>query len=506
MTGRRGGRPRHQKRPGVPPRELALVGLILLNVGFLAFVLGGVRMSGELVGLVLALATLFLLPQWNFGELEGTTSPVIELLKLPLFWLGLGLYGLFFIHAWNVEWQWAVVNGRPVIVTSPPPVPWLPSGLIAPYDESNPLRSMVFYTIPWISCCSAWAGLSTRRSVNYLLNGLAILGAAFAAVALYQHYVHMDKVLGIFPTIPSKLEKDIPFWGTLINQNHAAFYLIMANGLCMGLFLSGLNRELKRFKRTGGAWMLHLGLAVMCTFAVLLAQSRGAIISVALQWLLFILICTLFLVHRYGVRGLVLPGVFIGLAAISGTSFLVNPAIFESQKEEWEDTFDLVENPELEARYYMMRIATDMIRERPWFGYGAGSWRYLHLPHLKDYPEFKTLVNRWPINPETGKRQRKQVTIWFENAHVDLLEYLVDWGVVGCLFPFMAGLWLLYHGLRFIRGWDLGLVAMLITVGVLFMGASFEFHFRIPLVLLVWCLLFTLTIRMVELNARNSAA
>ena len=99
MTG--GSRRRRVKepRPPVPPREWALAGLILTNVLWLSFALGGVRLWGELTALALSLATLFLLPRWNRGEIAGSPSPVMRLLKLPLFWFGLLLMLLFALCA-----------------------------------------------------------------------------------------------------------------------------------------------------------------------------------------------------------------------------------------------------------------------------------------------------------------------------------------------------------------------------------------------------------------------
>ena len=67
LTGRSGGRPIAPERPSVPPRELALVVLILLNILWLSFALGGVRLWGEVTALVLSIGTLFLLPKWRFG-------------------------------------------------------------------------------------------------------------------------------------------------------------------------------------------------------------------------------------------------------------------------------------------------------------------------------------------------------------------------------------------------------------------------------------------------------
>jgi O-antigen ligase len=503
LTGKSKRSRRADGRPPVPPREWTLVALILLNILWLSFALGGVRLWGELTALALSLATLFLLPRWNRGEIQGQQSPVFTLLKLPLFWFGFGLYVYFWIQSWNLAWDWTLVpDGRPKLVSQDPLVPWLPSGLSSPLEESNPVRAMIFYTIPWIACCSAWAGLMTRRSVGLLLHGLALSGLAFALVALRQHFLKLDHILGIFPTVPSKTRVEIPFWGTLINENHAAFYLILANGLCLGLFLSGWHRDIRLFKKGGGAWLLYLSFAIVVSFAVLMAQARGAIGFVVLQWLLFLLICSVFLVRSFGKRGMAFPVTIVALMATLLLTFIVNPKIYERQKKEWVQTFNLMENPELEARYYMMQISWDMIRDKPWYGHGAGGWRYIHFPYKAKYPEFVTERYQWKPNPFTGKREKRKVTMWFQNAHVDLLEYVIEWGIVGCLFPLMAALWLLYRALRSHRGWDAGGITILMTILVVWMGAAVEFHFRIPLVLLAWCLAFTTITKLSELQAR----
>ncbi len=504
LTGRKGGKAIIRERPSVPPRERALVVLVLVNIAWLVFAMGGVKLWGELVALALSISTLLLLPRWNYGELSRSSSPVQSLLKLPLFWLGLGLYVYLFIESWNVAWQWQLIGGRPYFVPAEPRFDFLPKGIVAPFDENNPIRSMIFYTIPWISCCSVWVGLQTRRAVLWMLHGLAWIGLLFAAIALWQYFLHLDRILGLFPALPNREGAKIPFWGTLHNSNHAAYYLMLTTGACLGLFFYGWYRDLRRFKRSGGIWLIYLGLAIVATFAVLMAQARSAIIFVLVQWLLFILICTVFFVRRHGWFGLALPGAFLVIIISTSITFVINPDIFENQKQEWIKTFTLVENPELEARYYMLKITRDMVVDRPIYGHGAGSWRYLHLPYLDNYPEFKTSRIAWRNDPVTGNRERREITLWFQNAHVDLLEYLVEWGIVGCLFPVLAGFWLLYRGIRARSGWDPGLLTLLSTVGVVFLAAMVEFHFRIPLVLLAWCLLFVITIKLAEMNVPSS--
>jgi hypothetical protein len=505
LTGqsRKRGR-RTPQKPSVPPREKWLVTLILVNVLWLAFSLGGVRLWGEIPALFLALACLFFLPTWREGEWASREKPVFTLLRLPLFWAGFGLYAYLWVQTWNLAWVWTYgPGGTPQLASQTPAVSWLPASLTAPMDESQPLRSMMFMAIPWISACCLWAGLTTRRALTWMVQALTFIGLGFAVLALWQHFEDADKVLGLFETVPSRRGSSIPFWGTLINSNHGAFFLILANGLCLGRFLSGWHRDLRLFKKGGGAWLLYLGCAMICTFAVLMAQARGAIIFLTLQWLVFFVICSIFLIRAFGKRGAIVPGALCALMILILLAFVINPDVYERQKRDWDLTFQLVENPELEARYYMAQICRDMIADAPWLGHGAGSFPYLHLPYLADYPEFRTTAVRWIRNPETGRHERRTIFVWFKNAHVDLMEYIVEWGIIGCLFPLVALIWLVQRAFVARRGWDAGGLTIFASCGVVFLGAAIEFHFRIPLVLLAWAVTLVGVVKLADLNARG---
>lgn len=506
LTGRsrrRRHRRRSEPRQPVPPREWSLAGLLLLNVAWLTFALGGVRLWGETVALALSVGALLLLPRWKTGEIPDLGVPVYRLLKSPLFWAGFGLYLYMYIQTWNLAWEWTLVpDGRPKLVSRDPPVSWLPSGFFSPLEENNPARSLIFFSIPWLACSAAWAGLATRRANNLVLRGIAFLGTGFAFVALRQHFLGKSKILGIFETVPGKQGAEIPFWGTLINENHAAFYLILINGLCFGLFLTGWHRDLRLFRKGGGAWLLTFGFSLLATFAVLMAQARGAILFVVLQWVLFLVVCSIFFFRSFGPKGGLLPA-SIGVAGLFLLAiFITNPQVFERQKLEWLEAYDLVENPEMEARYYMAQVTLDLIGQKPWLGHGAGSFRYLHLPLLAQYPEFTTQHYRWARNPYTGERERRLFTTWYQNAHVDLLEYLVEWGILGSLFPLAALVWLAGRAIHFRSGMDPGKQVIFLSLLVVLLGAALEFHLRIPLVLLAWCLSLTVTVKLTELRAR----
>lgn len=488
-------------RPPLPPREKALLSLLLINVLWLSFALGGVRLWGEATAFFLSVATLALLPSWKNGELTGIPDPVWSLLKLPLFWAGFGLYTYFFLTSWNLSWEWTLVpDGRPRLMAQTPAVPWLPSGFVSPMDESNPFRSMLFYTIPWMAACSAWAGLNTRRANLLLLNGLALCGLAFSVVALGQHFFGAGKILGIFQTVPQKQGLDLPFWGTLINENHAAMYLILVNGLCLGLFLSGWDRDMRHFRKGGGAWLLYLAFSIMTTFSVIMAVARGATFLVVIQWLLFLLTVSVILVRWFGKKGFILPAGLAVLLLALVASFVTNPLFFERYKREWTRSTQTLEQPGLEARYSLMLLSRDMILDKPWYGHGPGGFRYFHLPYLAEYPELMSSIRRSVRHPETNQSEPRTLRIWYQHAHVDLMEYLVEWGIVGCLFPALALGWLALTGWRSRRGWDPGTLTILMGLLLLLLGAIFEFHFRIPLILLAWCLTLTAVVKLAKLR------
>lgn len=499
LTGQPTSRKGMGHRPPIPARDKLVVALLLLNVFWLFVVMGGVRPWGQLTAAAIALLSLFVLPSYEPSSIPFGKRSIARFLRNPLFWSGFGLFIYISIQSYNVSWDWIMdERGRQVLNFNPNHIRWLPAGIPTPMESSNPFRQSIFYLTPWISAALLWSAVISRRGVTALCHGIAIIGCAFAVLALYQFAVGAEKILGIFES--PKPANVLQFWGTLVNENHAAFFLILINGLCLGLFLQGWANQLRRFQKGGGIWLLYFGLAFLCSFSALMAQARWPIILLVIQWIIFVIICSVFFLRNFGMAGLILPIGFVGFIGVMGMIFIINPNVYERQKVEWERTVSLVENPELEARYFMFQITSDMIADKPWLGHGAGSFRFTHLPYLRAYPEFKMEKVRWIRNPETGKGERKTFTTWFNYAHVDLHEYLLELGFVGCLFLFPPFFLLFIRPIFLIHGWDFGIAMIYATNWILLLGAIVEFHLRIPLVLLTWVLLSTACARLITLK------
>jgi hypothetical protein len=497
--------PRKRRRlPAIPLRDKLIVFALLAQVLYLAIVMGGVNWWAQPYSLAMAVLTFLLLavPLPGDSTLPPEQRPraiVIRLLCFPPFWLGFALITYVWIQSWNTQWVMTFFPGGGRRMVWQETIEWLPTGIIAPLEQSNPFRGMLFIIIPWLSLCTLWSGIHSRRAFNFFLHSVAVIFIAWGSAALYQHYNEFEKILGIWDTHPRKLGRDRPFWGTLINENHGAFFLILGTGYCLGLCLRGFVSSAKRFQ-SGGWYLLYIPSALWLSYATVLAESRGAIGMLLLLWAGFIFISCIFFVHYYGLKGTIFPVAVVTLVLVFGWITLSDPDRFERLKDEYHRTLSLEENPEAEGRYFMWKVTNDMIADSPWFGHGAGSFRYIYLRYVPPHQDIALTYSVRELNPETGRYHWVRKNSWFRQAHLDLSEFLIEWGIIGCSFVVLAWLWGLAYLLFNIRTVDYGQVTILWAGLVLIIGASWEFHFRVPLVALTWCLLMTAVVKSTSLR------
>ena len=80
-----------------------------------------------------------------------------------------------------------------------------------------------------------------------------------------------------------------------------------------------------------------------------------------------------------------------------------------------------------------------MFREKPWFGWGAGSWRYVFPMYQSGYPE---------IYYQRYDRKRGWVgRRVYHYAHNDIVQFLCEYGIVGSVLIaliFVYWMWMLW--------------------------------------------------------------
>jgi O-antigen ligase len=504
-----GGRAHDRSRPPVALRDKLVVGAVVINLLILGFGAGGAYLWAQYTALFWSGAALFLLLMPD--ELGGNTqrgrwvgAPLRRLLSFPVFWSGVALLTYVWIQSWNLRFHHHTTSTGRIVLLLLEDIPWLPRGMNGPLNEDNPFRFMLLVLVPWLNACLLWAGLQTRRAVSFLLHALAVFVLCYAVLALYQHWAGYTKILGLWPTAASKEQAYIPFWGTLVNENHGANFILLGVGLSLGLFLSGFVHGARQM-RMGGPYLLHLCAALIMSVSIVRTQARGSIVLLAALWLVFLVASCVFFYQHFRARGLLLP---VGLLVIFGVymgSLLANPQIFENLKLEYEKTMSLKENPELEARYYLNQIGMDMIQMYPWLGWGAGTYRYTHVGFSANYPEFhqKRYGARFRVwDAQQGKMVTRRKITLYSKAHNDWIDLMVALGVVGCLpVAFKLGWvgWILARGRRAI---DHGVWVGLAGILALMVGALWEFHLQMPLVLGGFVAILVTILKLVDLQAR----
>ena len=279
-----------------------------------------------------------------------------------------------------------------------------------------------------------------------LLNWILIVGVAEALYGLGIHEATPDLTKGVV--------------GTYVNRNHFAGLMELTIAIALGLMLAhGVGRQgaagararlrsIADFLLGRGGW-LAFGLLVMVC-ALIFTTSRGAIVALALA---FTLTTALALAARPSgaqeLRLVPVVGIVLAFSAIwfglGGLPDKLGHAGLSSGRAE------------------LREVGYRMVSDRPWFGAGAGTFRWV-FPGYKD--------DRFGAG-------------YYEHAHNDFIEIATDQGLVG-LGLAVATLASVYaktlHGLRvrrhpLMRG---ALFASILGTGSLLVHGLVDFNLQIP--------------------------
>lgn len=471
------------KKTPLPALEAALVVVTALHLSFLPWALGAMHVWSQLASLGLALVgfVLAVIPRTgagNFATTSATPAPVSRLGRFPVFWAGLALLGYVGAQGFNPSWRYVSNAGswwlEPVTHLS-----WLPSGVDAPFEQSNPWRALVIYGSLWLLVCSVWTGFIRRRSYRMLFTLLT--GNAFLLVLLggLQQLSAAKKIFWVYlPSNPA-------FSASFIYPNHAGAYFNLMVALSTGLTLWHWRRVLHGLEGPGPLQVFAL-FAACLGLMVLFTYSRMSILLL----LGFVALLGCILTVRSFQRNGAAPDRTAWLHLTVVLAGLLGFCLVSIQSEKVWTRFSHLQDDlatEREARSQVRQASVEMLRDRWFYGWGAGCFRYGFPLYAQKYP--------YIYNPAGGTHR-----LW-EHAHDDLLEIPIEVGVAGLL-P-IAGLfgyavWQLGRH-RFWRN----AVSLCLVAGCSFMlvHAWVDFVFQNPAVFFTWAVLFIGALRWAELDA-----
>lgn len=482
------------KKIALHPLERILVALILLQLVFLPWALGGLRLWSQYVSAGLAVVT-FIVALWprHYTELNSRVgahhlSLWPRLLHFPLFWLGLLLMLYVTIQGLNPAWTFA--EGHKMWwMQRINHIAWLPHGTIAPGLRGNPWTSLLVYGATWLTACSLWVGITRRRSLYILLLGLAINALLLAGIAFAQRLSNTNLILWFIKS-PNQI------WGTFTYRNHGGAWFNLMVPVFFGLAFWHYLRSLRTFAKSSPA-ALYGFLGLVAVVAVIASYSRGAVIA---QLLFLGLVLVYFLIKQFTLPPFPQKHIVTALLLIAFAGFTFVGLKGLNAKETWdrmEQLFD-GETKSLEARQLATKATLDMWQAEPWLGHGAHSFQYLFPIYQKRYPEI------WALPYRHGKTTLYRRYFW-ANAHNDFAQTLAELGIIGTLPILLGGLWGLVRFLR-TKGWA-NPVTMLIlfTLSCTLAHSWGEFVFQCPAILVTWVALGVLSLRWTEVDTRHQS-
>ena len=465
------------------PLEKALLIVTALQLVFLPWAVGGVKMWSQFVTLGLSLIAfgIALVPRQyteayaREGEFKLVMWP--KLMRFPIFWLGLALLLYMTMQGLNPSWAYHMRDTtwwmEPV-----DHLKWLPTGMTAPYAEMNALHTIILYAAPWLTACALWVGITRRVTLVGLLATLAVNSGLLAVVGALQKVAGNGKILWfIDPPFPPG------FISSFIYKNHGGAYFNLMLSVCSSLMFWYFNRGERTSQRANPAPIFAF-VGVLTAVMVLLSQSRAALILM----LVFLLISFLGVILRlvlFGTEGqspyVIGLFAFVLFVFVSGCVWFLNDGRLIQGLER-------LANQDYEASVVMRKKAAEatwvMAKDNLVTGWGAGSFRHYFPVYQQRYPEIYVRAN--------GRG-------WYwEYAHNDYLQFLAEYGLVGAVI-FLGGLF--YVGFKLLRHEIFSRPhALFILMGLLMtMGHAWvDMPTACPAIFVTWAVLWVLLIRWIE--------
>lgn len=392
-----------------------------------------------------------------------------RLVKFPIFWLGLTLLGYIALQALNPAWTYES-NGKAWWMRKIDAKPWLPNGVIAPFEKWNQWRMLVIYGSGLMSVSAIWVAFTRRWTLQLFLTGLAINGLLVSILGLAERISKAEKLYWFFETPNSA------FFGSFVYKNHGAAYVYLTLVVTCGLASWYHVRGLRRMEKSNPA-----GLFVLCAMiiagSVLVSYARG--ISVLMLAFLFGS-TTGFAIHQALLpKESRRPIILVALALVFG--FFAKTGFEAIRPEEaWNRVKQGVtqQDDSLASRLRVTTAAKEMLRDDWKMGVGAGAFRFLFPIYQFRHPE---LVSS-PYGVDT-------VQLYWEHAHNDIIQFPIELGFIGCGLLSLGVTWWAAALIK-ARFWDNSL-SVCITFGasLILLYAWWDFPFQCPAVLITWCVL-----------------
>ncbi len=442
-------RKRQRKRSRYPytRKEKTIVLLVCTQLTFAIWALALTTLWSQIVftiisgfGLLFALLPQFYAKPSQKDPRLNFQNSLHRLTHYPVFWSGLLLLMYMLVQSLNPAYGY---DSDPEFWRAYPidHIAWLPSGIASPFHAMNAQHLMLIFSGAWLMQCMLKVGIIRRNSFITILWVIVFNFIALGILSIAQKQSNAEEVFWLYSVVPN-------FVGSIPYNNRAANLFIMGLTLAMALYFLHLKAMRMQLRHSGPHLVVLI--AIVFIFGLLwTTQSRAGVILGSLLLAAFLLL-TLIPSLRDGstfTHKLILSLAML-LLITAATFYTLRIPDRDLTIEDLGNLREEIQNIDSNARTLSTRITLEMFSERPLFGWGAGSWRYVFAYYQLDHPEIQYL--------DTSK---SQPAVW-EDAHNDWVQYLSELGIIGFLLLLFTFTWPLIESLIFIRSLHLTQVAL----------------------------------------------
>ncbi|MGB0409920.1 MAG: O-antigen ligase family protein [Opitutales bacterium] len=461
-------------RPTISVREKCVALFGALTLAYTAWGFGGIiawslhiMLAGGLLTLALAVGPWPVRRRQRPGA--RSQKGLLQLFRLPAFWFASAFLLYLAIGALNPAWQIASdPRGWWIEPMTPPLAAWLPSSVAGPYEPMNAWRIFNLHLAAFALALGLSIGLTRRSAVLFVLWVFVLNASAMAVVAMIQKYTGAEAVLGVFKS------ENRHFWGSFFYRNQAVAYLNW------GLVIAGVlyfyhARRSRDEGRSGGPHFMAFCLIGLLAVSVGLALSRGGILFAGVLTAIFLSLVLLdYCISAFHFRPPAILAVSLIVALMVGAgSYQVYKGIdWLAVEERFGDIAATIENADRDARALSSKQTWKMAQDALLTGWGAGSFRYVFPIYQKEIPELFYVR----YHKKRGWEGRR----FYRYAHNDILQFLAEYGMIGCSLLLLAIISLLLPALKAILHAPCAILYLLVGLLAAASHAFLEFIFHSP--------------------------
>jgi len=444
--------------------------LTLLVILALPWLLGGQLLELQLVVFVVTLCALL-----------SSLSQGISGLRIPLI-LALSLSGYVLVQwanpAFVQEWQTGLRVWSLVPVDH---ITWLPSSIDSDFTDASPLRFLLFF-LPAVFVSLALFGYRSKGTETLVLTLISVNSALIGLVGLIQLNLESRSTLGLFQAVDEGMNL---FYATFLYKNQAAAFLNLGMAASfVGFFLSARNSQ---SRRSNPSW-IFLILAGVLLIGVVFSRSRfGFVCSLIVLFSFVPLAMKQLRQSAISKKWMAFVSAFMAIVVLGGGTYLFNT---KGTKHLKTLSTEITEDFSFKQRQLAYKSELRMFAEKTIYGWGAGNFRHGFRRFQDMESEREQIRNNY--------MERHELNFFWQHAHNDYLEWLIELGVVGTLILFSIPgyfFWIIFKS----KLWKDPVPLMLLTgLGSTMVHGLIDFPFRNPAVLVTWLALLAVIARLCE--------